>query len=133
LESYLLVEAGRIRILLNAINVRDVIDGCPGGAGDEAAGYRLWRGQILPVKQLRELIGLERREVRVTVVYSGQEDGQLVLLDVDCVTGLRRIDKSEWSSLPPLPDGVGGLFDWLVTDNCSGIQLMHLRDGVLAG
>ena len=126
MRQFLQVSAGPYQFLLDAPGIHEILDLASDHAG--TAGYRDWRGCVLPAINARMLLGMQDHTLpplHAGVVYSaGVEDAPL-MLELDRVGRLRYVEEHQLQRLPPLPVQAAQLFDCVLPD--SGMQLYHLR------
>ena len=127
MRQYLHVSAGPYQFLLDAEGIHEILEL---EAHASAAGYRDWRGRLLPSVNGRCLLGLANCELSPShagVVYSAVDLETPLMLELDRVGRLRYAEDDQLLALPPLPEKAERLFDRVLPDEVLGVQLYHLR------
>ncbi len=127
---YLQVQAGPVRVLLQAAGVHEVLDSA---AGTAARGHVQWRDAVLPAITLGSFFGFDKVQPTASVVYGATPEQSPVVFLVDRVDGLRDIDMREWKRLPALPAEVTQFFDAAYVAPGQAILSYRLCDGIDPG
>ncbi len=112
--AYVHIVVGDFDILVDARSVLEVSPS--GGRSADGGGCRPWRAEALPVVDGRTVLGFPDEAEPGTSVVLGQNDGSRFFLDITAVKGVRRLEDDRFRPLPPLPEGVGRLFDGVLLE-----------------
>ncbi len=124
---YLQVQAGPVRVLLQAAGVHEVIDSATANA---ARGHVQWRDAVLPAITLGSFFGFDNVQPTASVVYGVAPEQPPVVFQVDRVEGLHDIDLREWKRLPALPAEVTQFFDAVYVAPGQTMLSYRLCDGL---
>lgn len=128
MSHYVQICAGPYVALLDAEDVQEVL--ALSEESQSAAGHYDWRGQVLATVNMRALFGVAERGLpreRAGIVYSAGAGEAPVVLEFDRVMRLRNTEWASFLPLPPVPDGASRLFDGVLPDEETGLQLYHLK------
>lgn len=134
MSCYLKLRAGCHHLLVDAGQVREVLDIDPEGAGDgdRTHGCRLWRGAGIRVLDLRRILeAATPLPPRSALVYGEGETGASVMFLCDQILGLTSAEESAFCMLPPSSGRLADMFDRLLPEPSSDRLLLRLSLGWL--
>ncbi len=83
-------------------SVRELLAHTEPDSTDADRAMLLWRGQWVPMVDLRQAFGTVPGAVAVDIVVGEQEAADLAALVVDQVLGLRAVEPEHWQPMPRL-------------------------------
>jgi CheY-like chemotaxis protein/chemotaxis signal transduction protein len=122
MNQYLHLRCGPFQLLLDS---RHVVEIAAAPAVPDLQGRRAWRGQSLPVQDLRTFLDVEADAAREQIVLR-HADGTLSAIDVDRVQAVVERAPEDFSVIAPCSERLAGLVDgaWL---DAGGGCLLRLR------
>ena len=93
---------GPYGLAIPSTRVRELLAHTEPDSTDQDRAMLLWRGQWVPMVDLRHLFGTDLGAVAVDIVVGDQEAADLAAIVVDQVIGLSAVAADDWQPMPQL-------------------------------
>jgi len=137
MKEYLRIKSGSFHLMLDAIQILEIIEinneSDTVSVGDSskietASEHISWREHMLKLIDWQQILGQKPSQtINFHVVYQLSNPSQAIVYAIDQIIGLVHLEKSDFLTLPPLPEKLSQLFDKAYFDNQQQIQVMCLR------